>query len=465
MRRGLTLRLAVASAVLALVVATAFVVLLSSVAELRDLQQQAGRSEQVLVLANHLEKLVVDLETGQRGFVITGQDDLLQPWQEAQAAIPGQEAELERLVADNPGRQAAARQIARAITSYVDDYAIPLVAAARQDPPAARTATVTQEGKSRTDALRAEFDRFVTAETLQARQRQDRAVAADHRATMAAGVGLAGSVLIILVFGGYLTWAIARPVRRAAAMAGRIAGGDLEARLPERGPGEVGVLQRAFNTMARSLRDSRAEVTASRARIVTAGDHARRRIERDLHDGIQQRLVTLVLDARAVEAELPAGTGEVRAQLNSMAEGLVAALDELREVSRGIHPAILSEGGLVPALKALTRRASVPASLDADLATRLPPPVEVAAYYLVSEALTNTAKHANASTVHIVAHLRDGHLRLTIHDDGDGGASATSGSGLIGLTDRVEALGGTLTIISPPGEGTTLAVELPVEPR
>jgi signal transduction histidine kinase len=461
-RRGLTLRLVVASAVLALVVATAFTVLLSSVAELRALQEQAARSEQVLVLANQLEKLAVDLESGQRGFVITGQSKLLQSWQQARAAIPGKVDQLERLVADSPGRQAAARRISQAITSYLDDYSIPLVNTARRDPPAARTVAITDEGKTRIDALRAEFDRFVTAETVQASQRQGRAVAADRRATMAAGVGLAGSVLLIVVFAGYLTLAIARPVRRAATMAGRIAGGDLDARLPEGGPGEVGVLQRSFNTMARSLRDSRAELAASRARVVTAADQERHRIERDLHDGVQQRLVTLLLDVRAVQAELPSGSAGVRAQLSGTADGLAETLDELRELSRGIHPAILSDGGLVPALKSLTRRATVPAVLDADVPARPPAPVEVAAYYVVSEALTNTAKHAGATTVHIGVRLRDGVLRLTIRDDGDGGATLESGTGLIGLTDRVAALGGTMTITSPPGQGTTLVASLPV---
>ena len=464
MRGGLTLRLAVASAVLALVVAAAFTVLLSSVAELRGLQQQAARSAEVLVGANHLEKLVVDLETGPRGFILTGQDDFLEPWRDAQKAIPGQVSQLEQLVTDNPGQQATLRQISQGITSYLQDYSIPLVTTAQQDLAAARTVAVSDEGTNRVDALRAQFDQFVDAETAQARQRQSRAAAADHRATVAAASGLAGSVLLVLMFAGYLTAAIARPVRRAATMASRIAGGDLDARLPEHGPGEIGVLQRTLNSMARSLRHSHAELAASRARIVTAADSERRRIERDLHDGVQQRLVALVLDLRAIEADLPTGGAHVKEQLGRTADGLASALVELRELSRGIHPAILSEGGLAPALKGLARRSSVPAELDADVPTRLPGPVEVAAYYLVSEALTNTAKHAEASTVHIDAHLRDGWLRLSVRDDGVGGADRESGSGLTGLTDRVEALGGTLSITSPPGGGTTLVAELPLEP-
>lgn len=415
--------------------------------------------------ANHLEKLLVDLETGPRGFIITGEEKFLEPWQDAQNLIPGQISELERLVADNPGQLGTVRQIDSAIAGYLKEYSIPLVTLARQEPAAARSAPVTEDGKNRVDALRTWFDQFVAAETAQEQQRQSRAAAADRRATAASALGLAGSVLLILVFAGYLTVAIARPVRRAAGMATRISGGDLNARLPEQGPGEIGTLQRSFNTMARSLRQGRAELAASRIRIVAAADSERRRIERDLHDGVQQRLVALVLDLRTLEAELPADCAEVRAQLAGSADGIAAALDELRELSRGIHPAILSEGGLIPALKALTRRSSVPAELDAAVPTRLPEPVEVAAYYVVSEALTNTAKHANAATVRIDAQLRGGRLHLTVHDDGVGGATRGSGTGLTGLTDRVEALGGTLSITSPPGRGTTLVAELPAVPH
>ncbi|MDX6211767.1 MAG: hypothetical protein QOF82_854 [Frankiales bacterium] len=464
MKHGLTLRLAAASTALAVMVGAAFVLLLSSATELRSLQQRAHEAEQALVAANVLERLVIDLETGLRGFIITGQESLLQPWQTANAAIPTQVSKLEQLVAGSRSQLGAAERIRQDITSYVNDYSIPLIATARRDLAASRTVAVTEKGLRRVDAIRAEFDRFVAAETALEARRQHLAVAADNRASLAAGAGMAGSLLLIVVFAGYLTMAIARPIRRAAAMAGRIAAGDLDARLPDHGPGEVGVLQRSFNTMAGALRHSHAELAASRARIVAAADQERHRIERDLHDGIQQRLVALVLDLRAVQAGVPSSSADVRSQLGHTADGLAAALDELRELSRGIHPAILSEGGLAAALKALTRRSGLPTELDADVPTRLPPPVEVAAYYVVSEALANAAKHAEATAVHIAAHLSDGWLRLSVRDDGVGGASRGSGSGLVGLTDRVEALGGTLSITSPPGQGTSLVVDLPLAP-
>jgi signal transduction histidine kinase len=455
----------VASALLALLVGAAFAVLLSSVADLRALERRARRSEEVLEVANRLERLVVDLETGQRGFIITRQDSLLDPWRRAQASLPGEAATLERLVADDPEQRARARAIAEATRSYLRDYSIPLVATARRDPAAARTLAVTDEGRQRIDTIRGEFDRFLASERGLDEARERRADAAAQRAIVAAAVGLGGSIVLIVVFAGYLTQSIVQPVRRAAAMADRLAGGDLTVRMPERGPGEIGVLERSFNLMAGSLEQSREELAASRARIVAAGDQARRRIERDLHDGTQQRLVSLVLDLRTAEAAVPPEQPELKAQLGRVADGLTGALDELRELSRGIHPAILSEGGLAPALKSLARRSAVPVELELDVPGRLPEPVEVAAYYVVSEALANAAKHAQASVAHVHAQARDGRLRLSVRDDGVGGAEPGGGSGLVGLADRVDALGGTIRVRSPVGQGTTLRIDLPIQDR
>jgi signal transduction histidine kinase len=279
---------------------------------------------------------------------------------------------------------------------------------------------------------------------------------------IAAAAGLAGSILLIVLFAGYLTRAIVRPVREAAAMAGRLAHGDLSVRIPERGIAEIGVLQRSFNTMAGSLQQSRMDLAASRTRLVAASDQARRQIERDLHDGIQQRLVSLVLDLRTAEDAVPPELSGLGGQLAEIADGLTGALTDLRELSRGIHPAILSEGGLSPALKALARRSAVPVQLDIDVRQRLPEPVEVAAYYVAAEALANTAKHARASIAHVNLQAHNDRLQLSIRDDGQGGATTDGGSGLVGLTDRVEALGGTILVDSPPGQGTRLDVDLPI---
>jgi PAS domain S-box-containing protein len=209
--------------------------------------------------------------------------------------------------------------------------------------------------------------------------------------------------------------------------------------------------------------DSRAELAASRRRIVAAADEARRLIERDLHDGTQQRLVSLRLAVRAAEANVPPERRDLRAELSQVATALAAAVDDLQEISRGIHPAILSAGGLGPALRTLARRSPIPVELDVTADARLPQPIEVAAYFVASEAFANATKHARASGIEVSLALRDGGLLLSIRDDGVGGADSGRGSGLVGLQDRVEALGGTIRIDSPPGGGTSLVVTLPLD--
>ena len=206
---------------------------------------------------------------------------------------------------------------------------------------------------------------------------------------------------------------------------------------------------------------SRAELMASRARIVAASDEARRRIERDLHDGAQQRLVALALRLRSAAAA-SSEHGEIRTEIAGVAAELRGVLDDLREISRGIHPAILSEAGLRPALRALGRRSTIPVEMQLRVDGRLPESVEVGAYYVVSEMLANAAKHAGASVVEVQAEASGGTLRLRVRDDGIGGADPARGSGLLGLKDRIEALGGTLSVHSPRGHGTTVSCELPV---
>jgi signal transduction histidine kinase len=621
----------VASGLLALVVGATFLVLFFSIGDLRDAARDSRHSQEVLAAANRLERLVVDLETGQRGFLITHEERFLEPWATARAAFPDASSQLNRLAAV-PGQDRRARQITEAVASYIRDYSVPLVAAARRNDPSQTTVAATDEGKRHVDALRIQFDGFIAAERSLGATRQERSDAASRRAVIGAATGIAGSIFLIVLYAGYLTRAIVRPVRRAAVTAGRLAGGDLAARMPETGVGEIRALERSFNTMGSSLEksrdelirlageqaalrrvatlvarrasppdvfsavaeelgrllgadiaalirlepgntaivvaawsegdsdrvpvgtllplegesvatmvlrtgrpvrtdspehasgpiaalarqlgvtstvgnpivvegrlwgglsvssrqpeplptdtesriadfaelvataianaDARTELVASRARVVAAADETRRRLERDLHDGIQQRLVSLALTLRAAQATAPPELNELQARLSQVAEGLTGVLEELQEISRGIHPAILSEGGLEPAPKTLARRSAVPVELDVHAQRRLPAQVEVAAYYVVSEALTNAAKHANASVAHVDVEASDGVLQLSIRDDGDGGADPARGSGLIGLTDRVEALGGTIEVVSPPGEGTSLLVTLPVE--
>ncbi len=620
----------IASGLLALLVAAAFAVLLLAISSTRDSQLLARNSRVELAAADQLEKLVIDLETGSRGFLITREERFLEPWEAARVAFPAQARAMTRFN-DDPGQALRARRIVRTVRSYIREYSLPLVRAARRGESSVRSVAVTDEGRRRVDELRAMFDRFTEVERTTLNDRQADTDADARRAIVAAGLGLAGSVLLIALFTAYLTRSIVRPVNRAAAMAGRLAGGDLSARLPETGTAEIGELEKSFNTMATSLEESRGELErlvdehaalrrvatlvarraspdevfeavigevgklsgadlarleryeadgtvtgvagwsrdepqlsvgtrfalegvsiaamvresgrpvrvdsfdgapgpiaeearnvgirasvgcpivvsgnlwgviaasskheapfppdtekqigeftelvataiantesrteliASRARVVAAADETRRRIERDLHDGAQQRLVSLALELRGVEAAVSPDQPELRAQLSQTATGLTEVLEDLQEISRGIHPAILSKGGVGSALKALARRSAVPVEIDFRAADRLPERVEVAVYYVVSEALTNAAKHANASVVHVGVEANDGSVRLSIRDDGVGGADPRrGGSGLVGLRDRIETLGGKIEIASPMGGGTTLLVTLPL---
>jgi signal transduction histidine kinase len=226
---------------------------------------------------------------------------------------------------------------------------------------------------------------------------------------------------------------------------------DTEARL-------VGFTELAATAVANA--QAQAELAASRARIVAVGDAGRRRIERNLHDGAQQRLVTLVLQLR--EAQAAAGTGELAQRLEGAVTEVAGVLEDLGEIARGLHPAVLTDSGLRPALRALARRSAVPVSLDVRVKGRLPEPVEVAAYYAVAEALTNMAKYAHASAAEVEATADEGVLQVRVRDDGRGGADFGHGSGLAGLKDRIEALGGRIWLHSPPGAGTTVQIALPL---
>jgi signal transduction histidine kinase len=627
---GLAVRMAVASLLLALLVGAAFAVLLVAVSDLRASGRRVTHSRETNAAADRLEELVIDLETGLRGFVIARQERFLEPWRAARAAFPEEARALERL-AEEPGQKRRVQKIERGTASYVTEYSVPVVTFVRENRPASRSIRITAEGKRRIDALRLEFDRFRSVErtVLARRQRHDDTIAG--RAVAGATIGLAGSIVLILVFGSYLVRAIVWPLRRASRLARQLAAGELGTRIPESSVGEIGALERSFNSMAASLEKDRAELRrladeqaalrrvatlvarggppdqlfsavtrevgllsgadlarmeryevdgsvigvavwsrhdeqlavgtrftlegasiaarvletkgpvrvdsfaqasgpiaqearelrirssvgcpivvagrlwgviaassrsdvvfpaetesqmaeftelvataianaenqaelrASRARIVAASDLTRRRIERDLHDGVQQRLVSLSLGLRAATSDIPSGLDDVEEGLEQVASGLGGVLEDLREVSRGIHPAILAEGGLGPALTTLAKRSPIPVELDVRAEGRLPEPVEVTAYYVVSEALTNAAKHAQASNVQVTLDVRGCMLRIAIHDNGIGGADPARGSGLLGLKDRAEAIGGTILVESRHEAGTSLVAELPLD--
>jgi signal transduction histidine kinase len=236
---------------------------------------------------------------------------------------------------------------------------------------------------------------------------------------------------------------------------------EFEARIAPSGPAEVTAIVRDFTDQ----RAAEAELRRSRARIVEATDEERRRLERDLHDGAQQRLVSLALALRLLRGRLETTDGtndEAIAAADLAADELKLAIRELRELARGIHPTILTEAGLGPALTALAERSAVPATVSTLPERRFSPAVEAAAYFVVSEALANVAKHASASQASVGAEARGTMLRVEVGDDGVGGADASRGSGIRGLQDRVAAVGGRVTIDSPPGQGTLVVAEIPI---
>ena len=214
---------------------------------------------------------------------------------------------------------------------------------------------------------------------------------------------------------------------------------------------------------ARALRARVGDLHGARQRILATADAERRRIERDLHDGAQQRLVSVALTLGLAEAQLDGDVDGAAKLIAQAREEIQLAIQELRELARGIHPAVLSDHGLGVALEALASRAPVPVEISGVPPVRLVPEVERAAYYVCAEALTNVAKYARANTASVRLSVEDGHLLVEVQDDGVGGADPMTGTGLRGLHDRVDALDGRLEVRSPDGGGTTLSVELPLE--
>jgi signal transduction histidine kinase len=248
-------------------------------------------------------------------------------------------------------------------------------------------------------------------------------------------------------------------------VAGRLWGVMLMATRSEPLPADTEVRLAGFTELAAAAvanAQGQAELAASRARIVAVDDAARRRIQRNLHDGAQQRLVTLSLGLQEAQAAVPPGADELARRLEGAVAEVADVLAELQEIARGLHPAVLTDSGLRPALRALVRRSGVPVSLDVQVKGRLPEPVEVAAYYAVAEALTNIAKYADASAAEVEATADESVLQVWVRDDGRGGADFGRGSGLAGLKDRIEALGGRISLHSPPGAGTTVQIALPL---
>jgi signal transduction histidine kinase len=632
-RGGLTRRILLAGGIVVLLVIGACVLLFSVIADLYGSAGVADRSKAVLASANRLERLVTGLETDVRGFVITGDRRLLAPVDDLQDDAIAEGHTLVRLTAGSgPAQAGRAHRLVQDTDDYVHGYSIPLVAAIREDPSAARSLATITEGEQRLRPLRSEFDRFMSVQNDLIMSDENRSSRDARNALIIAATGAGGALLLILLFSDYLRRAILRPIRRTSAMASDLAGGDLSVRIPEVSDNDVGVLERTFNAMAGSLQadrrqlrrvveeqgalrriatliargvcpaeifsavaselgriqgmqhtvvnrfdpariatsvghwsapgapdilppaggrwplaadsaagevfrtgrtarvntdgstsmigvwsrengiryvvgcpitvgghlwgmiavfsadnepppddteerlvefvellataianaENRNELLASSARIVAASDEARRRIERTLNTGPQRRLEELGEELRLAQDLVGPDEEDMREHLAGTAKGLDSVLDDLKEISRGLHPATLSRSGLQRALEALTQRSEVPAELIMHVDRPLPDHVQVAIYYTVSEALTNVAKYSHAQRVQVGLRLDAAKLRLRVTDDGVGGADPTRGSGLFGLKDRVEALGGTMKVVSPAGGGTSLLVDVPI---
>jgi signal transduction histidine kinase len=452
-------------------VGAVFAALLRAVVAERDSSTLATHSQLVLAAANRLERLVLDLETGERGFLVSGDDRFLEPWAAARKAYPVAAGELIELTVV-PAQDRRARAIGRSVEAYEREYSIPLVAAAQRGDANARSASELGEGKRRVDAIRRQFDGLIAAERGLFASRDDRSQRDARRAVVLATSGLAASVLLIVLFGAYITRSIVQPVRRAARMAGRLAAGDLAVRTPETGAAEVGALERAFNAMGDSLErsasanaHSRAELAASRARVVAAADDTRRRIERDLHDGAQQRLVHTVITLKLARQSLGDADGPAVELVEEALDHAERATADLRDLAHGILPAALSRGGLRAGVGTLVGRMHLPLSLDVT-GERFTPALEGTAYFIIAEALTNAIKHARAGHIDVTAIVDGDALRVEVRDDGIGGAPADGGgSGLVGLRDRAAALNGELRVDSPPGGGTVVAARLPLPTR
>ncbi|MFI7633538.1 CHASE3 domain-containing protein [Nonomuraea sp. NPDC049400] len=435
-------------------IGVAFAVLLWVIADANSSTSARRASRTALVEAGNLQQLVLDLETGQRGFVITKREEFLQPWQAARKELAA-EAQRFTETATSPEQRRVAGQITQGIDSLLNDYSVPLVEAVRRGDSAGSSLAATAEGKRRVDALRAQFDQYTADERAKLAAREDTAGANARRAVIAAGAGLAASTALVAAFTVLQHRAVVRPVRGAAAAAGRFAGGDLGVRIVPSKVAEIGALGASFNTMAASLQDSR-------RRIMESVEAVHRRTARDLHDGAQQRLVSLLIGLRLTRELIADADSTATDLLDQSIADAQTAIDELRELAWGIYPSSLTLKGLGAAVRELASRCPIPVVVTGDCDKRIPSAVESNAYFVVAEAVTNAVKHAQASQIDISLELGE-ILRIQVVDNGVGGVgAATAGSGLTGLAERVAAFDGTLTIESPPGGGTTILAQIPI---
>ena len=489
---SLSARMLVASAVLALLVAAVFAVLIGAVSALNDATRREAHAKDVTTATLRLEKLVVDLESGVRGFVITGNERFLEPWQEARAQLDGQLAEFTRRASTNPAQLKAAKTLVSQIRAYVQEYTIPIVRITRSNPHVARNQVAQQEGRRRTDEIRERFASFLDAENSLAAASAASANRESDRAISLAIAGLIASAILIALFGLYLARSTARPVRAVAGAASQLARGDLSARLDEKGPGEVGELTTAFNRMAERLERSRRELEEQNEKLRES-----ERLKSELVSIVSHELRTplaSVLGFTSVLLTRDVAPEEQRRYLEIIdAQGrrLSSLLNDFLDIQRleegelKLRRELFDIGTLVGEQVQLFSGQSDKHTLDVVLP---PKPLKVRGdpnrlAQVVGNLLSNAIKYSpDGGTVEVVGEQYDDRVRVSVKDEGlgiprelhpqvfakffrgDAATSGIAGSGL-GLTiarSVIEAHGGEMSFESARGQGSVFWLELPV---
>jgi signal transduction histidine kinase len=488
MKRSITTRMLVASGALALLVGAAFVLLVLAIREQRDSGRLAVRSQESIAAGTGLEKLVIDLETGVRGYVASGRESFLEPWRAARRDYPGQSRRLMGLLADKPRQQAAATRITAAIDDYVDLYSIPMIELARDDPAVARSVIVNGTGRDRVADIRAQFRRLFDAERALAASRERGAESRSRSAILLGVAGFGVTMGLTLLLAAYLSRSIVRPVQRVATGAEKIAGGDLDARVPDQGPDEIGYLGRAFNSMASSLVKSRDEVAERTAELERSNRELEQYAAVTSHD-LKEPLQTVSLYAGLLDRQHGQDLSEQGRQyletILTSTEHMRTLIRDLLEYSRIGHGTLRPERVETDPLVDRALR-DLAAKIDEKHARVTADPLPVVDAdpkqlgQVFQNLLSNALKFSDGEEpcVHVGATPENGAWRFSVKDNGIGidpaqaerifkpfarvgGGFEGTGIGLAICQKIVEHHGGRIWVDSRPGAGSTFHFTVP----